>query len=73
MYLLQSFYVGKWKLNASWIGEISDDLKPFCQVKLDSEVVFKTKIAKSSKPRFDEKVEIQINDPESVLEIVCCF
>lgn len=73
MYLLQYFYVGKWKLNASWIFEISDDLKPFCQVKLDSEVVFKTKIAKSSKPRFDEKVEIQINDPESVLEIVCCF
>eukprot|EP00105_Crassostrea_gigas_P045169 XP_019929317.1 PREDICTED: uncharacterized protein LOC105344416 isoform X2 [Crassostrea gigas] len=50
-------------------GVKDDDLKPFCQVKLDSEVVFKTKISKSSRPRFDEKVEIQINDPESVLEI----
>ena len=48
-----------------------DDLSPFCQVKLDSEVVYKTKVLKTSKPVFDEEVEFQVDDPDSVIEIVC--
>ncbi|XP_062596866.1 uncharacterized protein LOC134258357 [Saccostrea cucullata] len=50
-------------------GVKENELKPFCQVKLDSEVVYKTKVQSTSSPRFNETAKFQIDDPDSVVEI----